>query len=1100
MRPSIFAANSMSVVAIPVNIKKHRIKFLKIAAAVLASGVAHAATAQVSSERIEGLRDNTPRWHAITNARIIAAPGKVIERGTLVLRDGRIVSVGADVPIPAGARVWKMDGRTVYAGFIDLNSNVGVPAAMRPAPPSLPPWQQMPGMAPAPEPRQLAARSLATANRFVRADAEVATQLELRAEDVKATRELGFTSVLASPGVGVFRGQSVLLNLADSTDAKTLVMQPRAAQHIASEYERSFSGRTYPGSQMGAIALVRQTLYNARWYEKSAGISTAERLETSATLSALQPVISARQPVIYVAESEQDFQRIAKIRDEFQLRTIIGGNGYEYRLAAQLKTLGMPVIAPVNFPVPPDVENPDSALDVSLEQLQHWEQAPSNLAQLQKAGVTFAITAHGLREAKDFWPNVRQAVRRGLSADAALAALTTAPARMIGMERSLGTLEVGQLANVVIASGDMFASDNAEIELAFVDGRPYQTPAYERFDPRGAWTISVDGKQTTWNITGTRAKPTLTIDSAVCEIAVRNRQLIVTLPCGKNLPPMTVKQIIVAERVGEDLRGSVQTGENLSPWSAKRAGAFTETPDANSPAALARSLDVGVPAPPATYPAGAFGVTPAARATHVLIRNATVWTSARAGRLTQTDVLVRDGKIAAIGKALAAPADATIVDATGKHLTPGMIDAHSHTAIIGGVNEPTSSVTAEVRVGDVVDATDINIYRQLAGGVTAANLLHGSANTIGGQAQVVKFRWGMDAEGLKVADATPGIKFALGENVKQSNWNLPQNVAARYPQTRMGVEQILRDSFQAARHYQKQWAAWRANPKGLAEPSRDLQLDTLVEILEKKRVIHIHSYRADEILMFVRIAQEFGFTVAAFQHVLEGYKVADAIASIGAGGSTFSDWWAYKMEVYDAIPTNGAIMHRAGVVTTFNSDSNELARRLNTEAAKAVRYGGLEETEALKFVTINAAKQLRIDNRTGSIEAGKDADFVIWNDSPLSTNAVAEQTWIEGKRYYDRATDKALRDDADKERARILAKAIPARMARLNAAPPGGARPGGAGGGVSDPSAAPPSTVMQSVRDVMQYIAMQNWLHQANQFRDSYWNGGNWHECKEDAR
>jgi imidazolonepropionase-like amidohydrolase len=483
-------------------------------------------------------------------------------------------------------------------------------------------------------------------------------------------------------------------------------------------------------------------------------------------------------------------------------------------------------------------------------------------------------------------------------------------------------------------------------------------------------------------------------------------------------------------------------------------------------------------------------VTPARAEAVLLIKNATLWTSAAAGVVEQGDLLIRDGKIAAVGKAVTAPANAVVIDAAGKHVTPGIIDAHSHTAVNGGVNEPSSSITAEVRIGDVIDATDVSIYRQLAGGVTAANVLHGSANTIGGQNQVIKMRWGRDADALKFENAMPGIKFALGENVKQSNW---ENANSRYPQTRMGVEQIIRDGFQAAREYQRKRAAWAANKTG-AEPRRDLQLDTLVEILDKKRVIHVHSYRADEILMFTKLAKEFGFTVATFQHVLEGYKVADAIRSIGAGGSSFSDWWAYKMEVYDAIPFNGALMHRAGVVTSFNSDSDELARRLNTEAAKAVKYGGLSEAEALNFVTINPARQLRIDNRVGSLEVGKDADFVIWSAHPLSTAARAEQTWIDGARYFDRTTDATLREEARRERERLVAKALPARLARLTT--PAGAPTATQREATTDtPSAAPPQ-----VRELMEYMAMQRYLHSANQYRENYWEGGAWHECTEDAR
>jgi imidazolonepropionase-like amidohydrolase len=1087
------------------------------AVSVVMHGNVHA---QISTNHITGLRDNTPRWHAITGAKIVVAPGKVIERGTIVMRDGRIVAVGTEstTAVPQGARVWKLDGRTVYAGFIDMSSSIGVPQSLRPSAPTLPPWLRPPGMAApiatpaAPVPRS----ALASQNRSVRAEIDIAQILDIRADDLRAARELGFTSVLAAPQAGVLRGQSALINTADAPDAKSLVLQARVAQHVANEPNRGFPS-PYPNSTMGAIALLRQTLYDARWYanvsRSNNTVNNTERPETNTTLESLGNVIAGKQPVIYQAEDEQEFGRITRIRDEFQLSVIAKGNGYEYRRAAQIKASGMPVIVPVNFPAPPEVENADTAIDVSLETLQHWEQAPSNLKALSDAGVEFTLTTAGLRDNKEFWANLRQAIKRGLTPDAALAALTTRPAKLMNNSQ-LGTIETGRIANIVVASGDLFSNDTSEIELSFVDGKPYATPAYDRFDARGTWNVTHSGKIVEWKIGGTRTRPTLTLEGQPCDLAVRGRQLQVTLPCGRSTTNGD-RTVIVAESVasassdavGTLIRGTAQTA-NLpaTAWNGLRAAAFIEPappvrPDPNATA----------PALTAQYPAGGYGITPPAQPKSILIRNATIWTNAKQDKLERADMLVRDGKIVSVTNAsntstgavsqvstAQASPDTVIIDAMGKHVTPGIIDAHSHTAVIGGVNEGSNSITAEVRIGDVIDATDVNIYRQLAGGVTAANVLHGSANTIGGQNQVIKFRWGADAEGLKFANATPGIKFALGENVKQSNWDgVERGAGARFPQTRMGVEQILRDGFLAARHYQKQWADHRANPKTIAAPRRDLQLDTLVEILEKKRIVHIHSYRADEILMFVRFAQEFGFTVGTFQHVLEGYKVADAMAEINAGGSTFSDWWAYKMEVYDAIPANAAIMHRAGVVTTLNSDSNELARRLNTEAAKAVRYGNVPPTEAFKFVTLNAAKQLRIDDRVGSLEPGKDADFVIWNTDPLSSMAIAEQTWIDGRKYFDRETDKALRDAARRERERLLAKALPARMARLQG-PPGGAGGTGARPTAADASAVPPTS--SDVFDVLGYIALQSWLHQYKQIRTSYWDAGAWHECTEDAK
>ena len=367
------------------------------------------------------------------------------------------------------------------------------------------------------------------------------------------------------------------------------------------------------------------------------------------------------------------------------------------------------------------------------------------------------------------------------------------------------------------------------------------------------------------------------------------------------------------------------------------------------------------------------------------------------------------------------PAGTLVVDLAGKHLTPGIIDCHSHMATDGGVNESSQAITAEVRIGDFIDPTDITIYRQLGGGVTCSNILHGSANSIGGQNQVIKLRWGATGEQLKFRLAPAGIKFALGENVKQSNWG--DKYTSRYPQTRMGVQQIIRDEFAAARDYTRRHQQWKKTRKGLP-PRRDLELDAIAEILAGKRWIHCHSYRQDEILALMRTLEAYNVRIGTFQHILEGYKVAEVMAQHGAMGSAFSDWWAYKFEVYDAIPYNGALMHKAGVVVSFNSDDDELARHLNQEAAKAVKYGGVSRTEALKFVTLNPARQLRIDKYVGSVEVGKQADFAIWSGDPLSNFTRCEQTWIEGRKYFDRDDDLKRRKQANEMRATLVQKIL----------------------------------------------------------------------------
>ncbi|MDY7094286.1 MAG: amidohydrolase family protein [Acidobacteriota bacterium] len=406
----------------------------------------------------------------------------------------------------------------------------------------------------------------------------------------------------------------------------------------------------------------------------------------------------------------------------------------------------------------------------------------------------------------------------------------------------------------------------------------------------------------------------------------------------------------------------------------------------------------------------------------VLVRGATVWTQGPDGILEDADLLVRDGRIEAVGQGLDAPGDALVVDAAGKHVTPGLIDAHSHIAIDGEVNESTHIVTAEVRIRDVLDPGHIAIYRQLAGGLTSANILHGSANAIGGQNAVIKMRWGADADGLLFEGAPSGIKFALGENPKRSNFRRPG--PPRFPTTRPGVEQAIRQALDDARAYREAWETYRqADDRATrVPPRRDVQMEALLEVLSGDRLVHAHSYRADEILMLLGVAESFGFRIATLQHVLEGYKVADEIAAHGAGASTFTDWWAYKYEVIDAIPYNGALMHERGVVVSFNSDSDELGRRMQLEAAKAVRYGGVDRAEALDFVTLNPARQLGIEDRVGSLEAGKDADFVIWSGDPLSTASRCDETWIDGRKYFDRQEHLAAWKELEAEREALLAK------------------------------------------------------------------------------
>jgi len=434
------------------------------------------------------------------------------------------------------------------------------------------------------------------------------------------------------------------------------------------------------------------------------------------------------------------------------------------------------------------------------------------------------------------------------------------------------------------------------------------------------------------------------------------------------------------------------------------------------------------------------GRAPLAEPPAVLVEGATIWTCGPPGKLEDADLLIDQGKIQAVGKGLRSRFDisgsALVIDGRGKHVTPGIIDAHNHSIALGAVNEATLPSTAMVRMGDVVNSESVNIHKQLAGGLTTLNLLHGSANPIGGQNAILKLRDGASPEGMKFAGAPPGIKFALGENVKQSNWG--DGKTNRFPQTRMGVRTFYANRFSAAQAYLKEWDDYSkaGQTSRLLPPRRNLELEAIGEILQGKRWIHCHSYRQDEILAFLRTMEGFGVKVGTLQHILEGYKVADEIAKHGAGASSFADWWAYKFEVYDAIPYNGSLMRERGVMVSFNSDSSDLSRRLYLEAAKAIKYGGTPEEEALKFVTLNPAKQLRIDAWVGSLEPGKDGDFVVWSKSPLDSTTVCLQTWIEGKKYFDREREAERSVALEKERTELVEKAK--RVQKGSGPPEGG--------------------------------------------------------------
>jgi len=987
-------------------------------------------------EPVAGLHDRTPRVHALIGGNVVTQPGKTIEGGIVIVRNGVIVAVGEKVAIPAEAHVWDFKGKTLYAGFIDAFSEQIVPSEKLPT----------------------------TTRHWSR---RVTPELEMSgfysADDTAHTkfRGQGITARLVAPEGGIIKGQSVVVLQGDHQ--RPTIAKSHAAQHLRLTVPFGINRDEFPNSPMGAVALARQTMLDAQWHRQATAASAANpllpRVDPSRTFAALTAVVDGEQLVIADASDEQFLLRADAFAREFGLRLAVRGNGREYRQVDLIKKSGRAVIVPVSFPQPPNVETVSAALDVSLEQLMHWDLAPENAARLDAAGVPIALTAYGLKDVSEFLPAVRRAVERGLSADSALKALTTTPAQLLGLERSLGSIEPGKLACLVVTDGDIFARKTKVLET-WVEGERFEIVEPVATDIRGQWQFEFSdrpGKFARIHLAfqGTAAKPTgrwstsdelsekVKLDKAdkVQSLSVRDSLLEFSLDAkpleqegvarGSGVISTGKKDelIITGEVIWADGSRSKLSGKRTSaelPDDSSKPDEKEETPKKEeNPGDDKEGKDAKKETPAVSqvnFPLGDLGRKELPeQPTQLAVKNAKLWTAANPPVIEKGVILIRAGKIVAIGKDLEVPENALVIDAKGKHISPGIIDCHSHMATDGGINEAGQAITAEVRIGDFIDANDITIYRQLAGGVTSSNILHGSANPIGGQNQVIKLRWGSDAAGLKFASAHAGIKFALGENVKQSNWG--ERYTRRYPQSRMGVEQIMEDAMITARDYRRQHAEWKLNHEGLP-PRRDLELDALVEVLEGTRLVHCHSYRQDEILALLRVCETHGVKIATLQHILEGYKVADAIARHGAAGSSFSDWWGYKFEVLDAIPYNGLLMHQAGINVSFNSDDRELARHLNHEAAKAVKYGGIEETEALKFVTLNPAKQLRIEKQVGSLEVGKDADFVVWSGPPLSTLSRCEQTWIDGRKYFDRVEDSKVRKENDQLRAAIIRKIL----------------------------------------------------------------------------
>ena len=879
-----------------------------------------------------------PRVHALVNAEVIVEAGKAPRKLSVVIRDGLIEAVGHELDPPADARIWDLSGHVVYPGLIDpyvetgtLNGKAKAKAEDEEKP------EESESSRVSPE--------IALGGSYEEPDGfhperRAADHISASAKVVRKLRGQGFTVVGVASDEGLLRGSMSVLALGDGALEQRLLVRDGA--QLVQLVNRGWRSGPYPNSLMGVIAVTRQALYDARWYAESRSLYAAdpvgrERPPLDSQLEALEPASRGDQVILFGGSGALLADRVRRLSEEFDLSSWMLGTGREYQRLDVVQQAGVPVIAPVAFPKVPQPFDDDAWLDVSLDELRHWERAPSNPRWLLDAGIEISLTGHGLAKPEQFSKMLRKALATGLTSDEALAALTTAPARMLGLADRLGSLEPGKVANIGVSDGELFAKDTRVVAV-FVDGEPYEIP--EPLDASDKSKAASEDAEADQGPEGAPAEP----------------------------PPPE--------------------------------GGPLATPDS------------------------------------VFVRGATIWTSGPAGTLENADMLIESGRIVEVGSGLRAPRRAHVIDGTGRHVTAGLVDAHSHTAVDGGVNEGTLSVTSMVRIGDAIDSQSRHIYRQLAGGLTTAHVMHGSANAIGGQNVVLKLRWGAAPRELVFEEAPATIKFALGENPKQSNWG--DDFTKRYPQTRMGVAETIRGAFQEALDYRRRHEEHAAGKHPMRlPPRRNLRHDALMEVLDGERLVHSHSYRQDEILMLMRVAESYDFRIAVFQHVLEGYKVADEMARHGAGASTFSDWWAYKFEVYDAIPLQRH--HHVGCGESWSRST----RTAPSSPAGSTPGGGegsqvseeLPEVEALKFVTLNPARQLRVDHKIGSLEPGKDADFVVWSGSPLDSSSMALETWVEGKLYFDREIDLVDREAPIAERERLVAKARSA-AGKLVSTPP----------------------------------------------------------------
>ncbi len=962
--------------------------------------------AQQDDAPVIGVSDKRADVYGLKNARVVVDYQTTLENTDILISGGRITAIGTNLTFPKGTIVYDLTGKTVYPSFVDVYAgNYGIKAETSSK--SINPYAAF--MTPSPAGR-LGAREATPEPRTadywndgIHASYDISSEFITDEKAADEYRKIGFGAVVTFKAEGIARGTSALVSTGDGK-ANNVILKNKASANYS--LSRGHSSDLYPVAQFGVIALLRQLNYDAQWYKQvPPGYFEDDGLEAyNANLNL---------PQVFEVSNKLEVLRADKIGKEFGINYIIKGGGDEYQTINDIKKTGDKLIIPVDFPETPDVKDPYDAASVTYTILKNYEMAPANLSMVSAAGLTFAITSSDLKQRSSFLTNLRKAIKYGLPESEALKALTYTPASLVGASDLVGAIKKNMIANLLITSGNIFKDDCVVYEN-WVQGTPYRLVDLRIRDLRGTYSLIVDTAKYKMVLSGSLDKPSIKLTHDTTEV----KGAVFTLEkdlAGINFDRSRQKYRLsgyVADKNIEG-KGQLENGQWIN-WKA------TFTNDSTEKNKTQTKREMPIPKlGEVMYPFTAYGRPELPKQEDVLFKNATVWTSEKEGNLVNTDVLVQKGRITKIGKNLTAPEGVDIIDASGKHLTPGIIDQHSHIAMDGS-NEMGQAITSEVRVGDIIDPEDESIYRQLAGGVTMSQILHGSANPIGGQSILIKERWGHNAEELKVENQVGFLKHALGENVKRTS--------NRYPNTRMGVEQIIRDAYQRAVDYNNEWKRWNAlkpaDKIGKIPPRKNLELDAIVDVLEKKSFIECHSYVQSEGIMIMNLAKDFGVRVNTLIHCNEGYKFADKIAANGTTASIFSDWWDYKYEVYEGIAYNAAMLLKQGVLVCINSDDAEMGRRLNQEAAKIMKYGNISETEALKLITINPAINLHLGDRTGSIKVGKDADLVLWSGNPLSVYSRVLRTMIDGTFYFDEAQDAKMKEQIDIERNRIIANIL----------------------------------------------------------------------------